>query len=172
MPEETPVQPRTIFEKIFYSDPQEQSEIHRLIIGFAIAGVICGHMWGGFYDPWRNRGLAAALLNLFLFGGWGLVQSVAMLVAWNLELAKSRKMLIFIAALCGGVWVSIFTTLDLAKDLIKWEPVFFRSVVGLIAGFITGAGISAISVIKLSRIISAGAFPKSRSDLERSTLQP
>ncbi|MCP4110234.1 MAG: hypothetical protein GY749_32720 [Desulfobacteraceae bacterium] len=150
----------TVFKKIFHSDSPEQNKIWKLAACSAIAGAICGYMWGGFYDPWRNRGLAPGILNFFLFGGWGFAQASGMLAARNLGLVKKRSMLILTGAVCGGLWIFVFSTTDFLTALPEWEPVFFRSALGLAAGFISGAGISAICILKLSKTMTLGNIPK------------
>ena len=85
-------QPRTFFRKLFFSNQEERREIRNLIIGSAVVGIISGYLWGGLYDPWRTQGIAAAVLNFFLFGGWGFAESMGVLVARNFRLAKRRRM--------------------------------------------------------------------------------
>ncbi|MGA1841512.1 MAG: hypothetical protein ACMUIU_12890 [bacterium] len=142
------------FKRLFHLSKEERKEILRLIVGSAFIGAIVGFMWGGLYDPWQSKGISAAWLNSLLFGGWGFAEVAGVVVARNLRYAKGRLRLIFNGALWGGIWVSLFTALEMVKNVSSLESIFLNIVVGLSAGFIIGGLISAICAINLSGIMT------------------
>jgi hypothetical protein len=144
----------SFFKRLFHLTKEEGKEILRLVIGSAIIGAIVGFMWGGLYDPWQSKGFSAAWLNFLLFGGWGLAEVTGVVVARNLRHAKGRMRLIFNGALWGGIWVGLFTALELVKDVSSLESILFNTIIGLFTGFIIGGLISAICAINLSGIMT------------------
>ena len=141
------------FQKLFHTTPAERREILKLVLGSAIVGAITGYFWGGLYDPWRSLGIPSAVLNFFLFGGWGLAEVMGLLLARNVGQAGSRKGLVFSGAFFGGIWVAFLTALNLVTDPTAIGGVHLNVTTGLIGGFITGGLISAICTIKLSGIM-------------------
>ncbi|MGA1864784.1 MAG: hypothetical protein ACMUHX_06945 [bacterium] len=142
------------FRRLFHLTKEERKEILRLLVGSAFIGAIVGFMWGGLYDPWQSKGISAAWLNFLLFGGWGFAEVAGVVVARNLRYAKGRIRLVFNGALWGGIWVSLFTALEMVKNVSSLESIFLNIVVGLSAGFIIGGLISAICAINLSGIMT------------------
>ncbi len=134
-------------------DPRVVNEIVKMVTGSVIIGAICGFAWGRLYDPWGQQGPAAALLNLFLFGGWAVVEVGGVLAARKLNLAKNRGLLILAGAFCGGLYVALFTALNTAAKSAGGLAIL----VGLVIGFGLGFAISAVCTIRLSGLLRVPA---------------
>lgn len=144
--------PDSFFGKLLYSSERERKEILGLIFGSAIIGLIAGAVWGGLFNPWEDNRIAAALFNGFLFGGWGTAESLGMLAARNFQLAKTREKLMLASGICGGLWVGLWTAVEMLMDSEEAGLLAIKAVTGFITGALIGGGLSVVSTIKLSKV--------------------
>ena len=142
--------PQGFLGTLFNCEKPVAREMKNILIGSAIIGLVVGFFGGGLFDPWGKQGLAAAILNFFLFGGWALAEDLGLLYARNLKGVRTRMKLILVGALWGGLWVSFFYGLESFFNPVVPGTVLFSLFSGLIGGMIIGFIISAICTIKLS----------------------
>ena len=138
-------------ELLYLSHEFEGKQLVRDFIPETLMGV--GYLWGGLYDPWGKSGMAAAVLNLFLFGGWACVESLALVCARNLLRVRSRSWLVAAGATGGGLWVGLFSALHMSANPVLPGSLVMNMVCGLIAGLLMGIGISALCTITLSSMM-------------------
>jgi len=165
-PEEAEVETATLPEKPgpLYLLPKERKEVVGAIFWSAVVGAGLGYFDAALWNPWRDGGVPAAVLNLVVFAVWGLVECAGVAMARNRKLARSKGGFVLAGALAGGVWVAIFPTIDSVTDP---EPLLsspaLSAIGGLVFGFVVGGGISALCVIRLSGLMAASMEAEKRT---------
>ncbi|MGA1796563.1 MAG: hypothetical protein ACMUIL_11965 [bacterium] len=138
---------------LFHVGCTVRREMQKVILGSAVIGGIAGYMWGGLYDPWGGSGMAAAVLNLFLFGGWACVESFALVCARDLLRVRSRSWLIAAGATVGGLWVGVFSALRMSANPLLPGSLGTNMAFGLIVGMLIGIAISALYAVGMSGMV-------------------
>ncbi len=146
--------PDTLWKRLTYCTEKERRDLSSLILGAAIIGLFAGFFWGGVLDPWHGEKKAfTAILNLLLFGGWGIAEVLGLLLARNFKLAKHQGGLLLASGLFGGVWVALWSALDMIFEPISLLPVAINMAIGGLVGLIIGGGISIFSALRISKTI-------------------
>lgn len=146
--------PDSFWTKLVYCTEKERKELAGLIIGAAVIGLVAGYWWGGLFDPWAGEKKAfAAVVNLLLFGGWGAAEVFGLLIARNFKLAKRQGNLLLASAICGGLWVGLWSAVDMMVEPLEGLPLPVNVVIGFLVGLLIGGGISAISSTKASKVM-------------------
>jgi formylglycine-generating enzyme required for sulfatase activity len=143
------------FKKLFTLNQEERWQILKILIIIAFIGAAAGYFYGGLYNPWRAQyELKTTMLNMALFMGWGAAGAIGMLGFRNFLSTKNRWALVGAAALGGGVWVGIFSAIELATNPAESGAVILNALNGYISGLVIGGLASVIIVLKLSRIMA------------------
>jgi hypothetical protein len=138
---------------------EAKKEITRDIIGSAIIGGVLGYLWGVPMDPWGHKGLAPAVLNFLVFAGWGVAECLGAVLARNLKIARSRRGIIVGGAIVGGIYVGICWAIYSLFDPDVSAPSAFLAAFGFMIGLVLGGVISALSLIKVSRLLAENLPP-------------
>jgi len=138
---------------------EAKKEIARDIVASAIIGGALGYLWGLPMDPWGHKGLAPAVLNFFVFAGWGVAESLGAVLARNLRMARGRRGIILGGAIVGGIYVAICWAIYSLFDPEVTDPSAFLAAFAFMIALVLGTPVSAISLIKLSRLLAADLPP-------------
>ena len=146
--------PESFGQRLSYCTEKERRELRGLILGAAIIGLIAGFFWGGVFDPWHGEKKAfTAVLNLLLFGGWGIAEVAGLLVARNFKLVKRQGGLLLAGGISGGLWVALWSAVDMALTPLPIVPLPVNMAIGALAGLTLGTGISVFSSLRLSKLM-------------------
>lgn len=138
---------------LFHGGNAVRREVLKIILWSAVIGGIAGYLWGGLYDPWRESGLNAAVLNLFLFGGWAWVESFILICTRRFLRVSSRSWLVAVGTIGGGLWVALFSALQMKANPVLPGSLGMNMLLGLMVGLFMGISISVLYAVKLSSIM-------------------